>query len=55
MLTLRGDRIREVTSFIVRSTDSEDQDYYQDFPDQPLDAEQVADKFTALGLPARLT
>ena len=55
VLTLRGDRIREVTSFIVRSTASEDPEYYQDYPDQPLDDEQVAGKFAVLGLPARLT
>ena len=55
VLTLRGDRIREVTSFIVRSIDSEDPDYYQDFPEQPVDEQQVAGKFAALGLPARLT
>jgi RNA polymerase sigma-70 factor (ECF subfamily) len=55
VLTLRGDRISEVTSFIVRSIDSEDPDYYQDFPEQPLDEQQVAGKFAALGLPARLT
>ena len=54
VLSLRGDRIREVTSFIVRSTDSEDPDFYQDYPDQPLDAAQVAGTFAALGLPAQL-
>ena len=31
--------------------DSEDPDFYQDYPDQPLDAAQVAGTFAALGLP----
>ena len=51
----RGDRIKEVTSFIVRTIDSEHPDYYPNFPEQPVDEQQVAGKFAALGLPARLT
>ena len=54
VLTLRGEEIKEVTSFIVRATGSEDPGYYQDFPDQPLDEGQVARNFLALGLPAQV-
>ena len=54
VLSLRGDRIKEVTSFIVRATESDDPGYYQDFPEQPLDDGQVARTFTAVGLPAQI-
>src|SRR5215210_3268615 len=52
-LTLDGDRIREVTSFINRSTDSTDPEYYARFPAQPLDPDSAA-TFERFGLPGRL-
>jgi RNA polymerase sigma-70 factor, ECF subfamily len=52
-LTLDGDRIREVTSFINRSTESTDPEYYARFPAQPLDPDSAA-RFERFGLPGRL-
>ena len=54
VLTLDGDRIAEVTSFIVRSTEGDDEEYFSNFPDQPLDEEAVRRVFVDCGLPPRL-
>jgi RNA polymerase sigma-70 factor, ECF subfamily len=54
VLTLDGRRIKEITSFITRSTDSRDPDYYQSWPAQPVDPSMVAVAFERFGLPARL-
>jgi RNA polymerase sigma-70 factor (ECF subfamily) len=54
VLTLDGDRLAEVTSFIVRSTDSRDPDYYQHWPNQPLDPVAAEMVFARCGLPDRL-
>ena len=40
VLTLEGDRIKEITSFISRSTLSRDPEYYARFPDQPRDLDE---------------
>jgi RNA polymerase sigma-70 factor, ECF subfamily len=54
VLTLRGDRIAEVTSFITRAlSDRDDPDYYARYPDQELDTAQLA-AFERFGLPSRL-
>jgi RNA polymerase sigma-70 factor (ECF subfamily) len=53
VLTLEGDRIKEITSFISRSTLSRDPEYYARFPDQPRDLES-ASAFEHFGLPGRL-
>jgi RNA polymerase sigma-70 factor, ECF subfamily len=53
VLTLEGSRIREVTSFINRSTLSSDRDFYERWPEQPLDPE-TATAFERFGLPDRL-
>jgi RNA polymerase sigma-70 factor (ECF subfamily) len=53
VLTLEGDRIKEITSFISRSTRGRDPEYYARFPDQPRDFES-ASAFERFGLPSRL-
>jgi RNA polymerase sigma-70 factor (ECF subfamily) len=53
VLTLEGDRIKEITSFISRSTLARGPEYYARFPDQPRDLES-ASAFEHFGLPSRL-
>jgi RNA polymerase sigma-70 factor (ECF subfamily) len=54
VLTLRGDRIAEVTSFITRALAGiDDPDYYARYPEQALDPARLA-AFERFGLPARL-
>jgi hypothetical protein len=53
VLTLEGDRIKEITSFISRSTLGRDPEYYERFPEQPRDFESAA-AFERFGLPGRL-
>jgi RNA polymerase sigma-70 factor, ECF subfamily len=52
VLTLDGERIREITSFITRSTESRDPEFYARWPEQEADAQRIA--FERFGLPARL-
>ena len=54
VLTLDGAQIKEVTSFITRSTISRDVDFYQRWPEQPADAAEVGAVFEPFGLPGRL-
>jgi RNA polymerase sigma-70 factor, ECF subfamily len=54
VLTLDGDRIKEITSFITRSTESEDPDYYVRWPEQPVDLDSLEASFGRFGLPGRL-
>ena len=53
VFTFEGERIKEVTSFITRSTGSRDPEYYARFPDQAIDPVKLAD-FERFGLPGRL-
>ena len=53
VLTLEGDRIKEITSFISRSTLGRDPEYYARFPDQARDPASAA-AFERFGLPGRL-
>jgi RNA polymerase sigma-70 factor, ECF subfamily len=54
VLTLRGDRIAEITSFITRAlADRDDPEYYARFPEQAPDPAKTA-AFERFGLPARL-
>ena len=53
VLTIEGDRIAAVTSFINRSTDSDDPEFYAKWPRQALDPDSAA-AFERFGLPARL-
>jgi RNA polymerase sigma-70 factor (ECF subfamily) len=52
VLTLEGDRIKEVTAFITRMANSEDREFYTRWPDQPLDRARFT--FERFGLPGRL-
>jgi RNA polymerase sigma-70 factor (ECF subfamily) len=52
VMTLEGDRIKEVTAFITRAMEGRDPEYYARFPDQALDP--VRNVFERFGLPARL-
>jgi RNA polymerase sigma-70 factor (ECF subfamily) len=54
VLTLQGDRIKEVTAFIARSAEERSQEEFERFPDQPVDESRVVDIFERFGLPARL-
>ncbi|MFC6704550.1 RNA polymerase subunit sigma-70 [Flexivirga alba] len=54
VLTLRGDRVCDVTAFIVRSTDAPDDGSYQRFPEQPMDQRSLSATYERFGLPARL-
>ena len=54
VLTLRGDRISEVTAFVTRSIEGSDREYYARWPEKPVDRGRVAAYFESFGLPARL-
>ena len=51
VLTLEGDRIAEICSFIVRSTDARGAEHYRRFPAQPLDDARAEALFAGAGLP----
>ena len=54
VLTLRGDRIAEITSFINRTTQLRHGDDFLQWPHYPADPERAAAYFEAFGLPERL-
>ena len=54
VLTFEGDRIKDVTAFITRATDSRDREYYERWPTQEVDPERVRNVFERAGLPASL-
>ena len=54
VLSLRADRISDVTAFIVRATGAPEPEAYLNFPQQPLDADRLAGSFGRFGLPAQL-
>jgi RNA polymerase sigma-70 factor (ECF subfamily) len=54
VLTLEGTRIKEVTSFITRSTLSRDRHFYERWPEQPMDPSKLVAVFERFGLPDRL-
>jgi RNA polymerase sigma-70 factor (ECF subfamily) len=54
VLTLEGTRIKEITSFITRSTQGRETDYYLRWPEQPVDLDWVEASFGRFGLPRRL-
>ena len=53
VFTLEGDRIKAITSFINRSTESREIEDYVRFPEQPIDTGLVP-PFERFGLPERL-
>jgi RNA polymerase sigma-70 factor (ECF subfamily) len=55
VLTLRGDRISDVTAFITRSTDIPDREVIARLPEQPAHAGRLAAAFENFDLPERLT
>jgi RNA polymerase sigma-70 factor, ECF subfamily len=55
VLSFRGDRVSDVTAFIVRSTEATDPEAYVRFPDQPFDPQRLAGVFGRFGVPERLT
>jgi RNA polymerase sigma-70 factor (ECF subfamily) len=55
VLTLDGrGQIKEVTSFITRSTLGRDRHFYERWPEQPLDPSKLTAVFERFGLPDRL-
>src|SRR4051794_3654844 len=55
VLTLEGDRIKEVTAFIVKAlVPEDDREYYKNFPDQATDARAKSIVFDRFGLPDRV-
>ena len=54
VLTVSGEQIREVTSFIARSAEGLDPDELARFPTQPPDPVKVESIFLRCGLPSRL-
>ena len=54
VLTLEGDKIREIDSFIARSAEPRDREAFGRYPDEPLDQDKVGTIFGSLGLPDRL-
>jgi RNA polymerase sigma-70 factor, ECF subfamily len=54
VLTLRGERISEVTAFIARSTPSPDRAVIARLPEQPADPLRFAAAFEQFGLPDEL-
>jgi RNA polymerase sigma-70 factor (ECF subfamily) len=54
VLTLGGDRIVEITSFISRSPEPPEHGGFEDYPSHTLDAWRV-DAFERFGLPARIS
>ena len=54
VLTLRGDRISDVTAFIARSTEDQDRQVLARLPEQPYDPLRLAAAFERFGLPDRL-
>jgi hypothetical protein len=54
VLTLEGDRIKEVTAFITRSADERDKEAFANYPDEPVDQAKVESVFARFGLPDRL-
>jgi RNA polymerase sigma-70 factor (ECF subfamily) len=54
VLTLRGDRIGDVTAFINRSTERPDRDAYARFPEEPIEPGRQWAFFERFGLPDRV-
>jgi RNA polymerase sigma-70 factor, ECF subfamily len=54
VLTLDREGIREIDSFITRSTGGREREFYERWPEQPVDLSEVGVVFERFGLPARL-
>jgi RNA polymerase sigma-70 factor, ECF subfamily len=55
VLSFRGDRVNDVTAFIVRAIEATDPEAYVRFPEQPMDPRRLTGAFERFGLPATLT
>ena len=53
VLTLEGDKIKEITSFINRTTEGGDREFFARYPEQPFDPKALA-AFERFGLPPRI-
>ena len=54
VLTLDGDRIREITAFVTRTTEVRDRDVFARWPEQATDPMRATAFFERFGLPGRL-
>jgi RNA polymerase sigma-70 factor (ECF subfamily) len=54
VLTLRGDRVSDVTAFIVRTAPAPDREVVARLPEFPADPFALAAAFQNFGLPERL-
>jgi RNA polymerase sigma-70 factor, ECF subfamily len=54
VMTLEGDKIKQITAFITRSTEAPDRAWFARWPEKPNDPERVDSVFARLGLPTRL-
>ncbi|MGH2846373.1 MAG: sigma-70 family RNA polymerase sigma factor [Gaiellaceae bacterium] len=54
VLTLHGERISEVTAFVIRSTELPERHVYARWPEQPADPRRAVDFFERFGLPEEL-
>jgi RNA polymerase sigma-70 factor (ECF subfamily) len=54
VLTLRGERISDITAFIARSTPTPDREVLARLPEQPADPMRLMAAFERFGLPERL-
>ena len=54
VLTLRGDRISDVTAFVTRAVDLPEREVYARWPDQPADERRLDALFGQFGLPDRI-
>jgi hypothetical protein len=55
VLTIKGDKISDVTAFITRSTEDPDPEVLARMPEQPFHKPRLAAAFENFGLPDRLT
>jgi RNA polymerase sigma-70 factor (ECF subfamily) len=55
VLTVRGERISDVTAFVVRATERTEPEAYHRWVDEPADPDRLWATFERFGLPARLT
>jgi RNA polymerase sigma-70 factor, ECF subfamily len=55
VLTLRGDRVSDVTAFIARSAEPRAREVFRTYPAEPVDPDKVGSVFDRFGLPGRLS
>jgi RNA polymerase sigma-70 factor, ECF subfamily len=54
VLTIRGDKVSDITAFIIRTPESADREVIARMPEQPTDPAQLEVAFRAFGLPEKL-